>query len=109
SGIAYNATFWNDTKDNARNNDGAVFVYAGSNGGITDLPAWWIAGADADDAASRLGEGMATGDLDGDGIDDLALAAPYSRVGGVNDAGRVIVFAGGSFPANPLTPSLPSL
>jgi hypothetical protein len=48
-----------------------------------------VYGASAED---RLGEGVATGDIDGDGLDDLILPAPFaSNPGGVRDAGRIYV------------------
>ena len=40
---------------------------------------------------SSLGDALATGDFDGDGRDDLAIGISRNDVGGVNQAGQVVV------------------
>jgi hypothetical protein len=42
----------------------------------------------------RFGEGLAAGDFDGDGTDDLAVSVPTENVGAVTDAGSVNVLYG---------------
>ncbi|MEO8275677.1 MAG: FG-GAP repeat protein [Thermoanaerobaculia bacterium] len=42
----------------------------------------------------RFGEVLATGDLDGDGFDELLVGVPSESVGGNGDAGRLFVFYG---------------
>ncbi len=42
-----------------------------------------------------LGESLAVGDFDGDGIDDLAVGIPGKTVQDINDAGTVLVLFGG--------------
>jgi len=42
----------------------------------------------------RFGQAIATGDLDGDGYDDLVIGAPGEDEGSVEDAGRVTVVYG---------------
>jgi hypothetical protein len=43
------------------------------------------------------GDALAAGDFDGNGFADLAIAAPYREVGGVEDAGSVAVLRGALF------------
>jgi hypothetical protein len=43
-----------------------------------------------------FGAALATGDFDGDGFDDLAVAAPGADVGTTEDAGEVVVLYGSS-------------
>ncbi|NUR72034.1 MAG: hypothetical protein HOU81_14545 [Hamadaea sp.] len=52
------------------------------------------------DVGSWFGFAMATGDLNGDGRDDLAVGVPLKKVGSADSAGEVIVLFGG---ANGLT------
>ena len=47
------------------------------------------------EADDRFGFALATGDLDGDGRDDLAIGAPYEDEGAVVDSGIVHVVFGG--------------
>lgn len=61
-----------------------------------------------------FGAAVATGDFDGDGIDDVAVGAPAATVGGQRAAGEVIVLMGGeggvlpySGPGVPLTGTVP--
>jgi hypothetical protein len=70
----------------------AVFDVSGVSGTLSnDAPDVSVLG---DDAADYLGRGLASGDLDGDGREDLLLGAPGDDEGG-NDAGAWYVLAGG--------------
>jgi hypothetical protein len=67
-----------DGPDNARNDAGEVYVVFGSRdlGGVLDLastpPDVTVSGADAED---DLGEAVASGDVNGDGVEDLLIGA----------------------------------
>ena len=79
---------------NSSNQPGGVaYVFAGplSSGDAT------IAAAKIDSAANgdHLGEGVAAGDADGDGIDDVLIGAPWIYVS-ANDDGAVYLLSGGS-------------
>ena len=72
------------------NGRGAAFVYSGANGALIRT----FAGERSGD---RFGERIArAGDLDGDGVADLMIAAPSADNGGFADAGMVYLFSGGS-------------
>ena len=60
------------------------------------------------DAGDRLGQGIVTGDLDGDGYADLAASAPYASAS-YTRAGEVVVVMGGGRVETPTTPTVPSL
>jgi hypothetical protein len=77
---------------------GTVYLLYGADG--------WVAGAGGDiedDAAARirgvkgdwLGSRMSSGDIDGDGLSDLLMSAPYNDQGG-DKAGLLAVFYGDS-------------
>ncbi|MET0693613.1 MAG: hypothetical protein ABWY56_06760 [Propionibacteriaceae bacterium] len=57
---------------------------------VADLPGW---PSDAPD--QRLGDALAAGDVDGDGVDDLVASAPWLNVGAQQRAGGVAVVYGG--------------
>ncbi len=67
---------------------GAVFIYKGAATGLPSAPTWTITG---DTDTAQLGAVMAAGDLDGDGIDDLAIAAPGDDIIEV-DSGAVVLY-----------------
>jgi hypothetical protein len=80
---------------------GALVVMRGSSSGISssnltvltqDSPG--ISG-DAE-AGDRFGAGMAVGDVNGDGVDDLAVGVPGEDAGGGSGQGAVQVLVGGS-------------
>ncbi len=85
--------------DASTSREGRVFVFLGSTlptlgSGYTDpLDADWI--HDGDSSSDLTGRGLLAADLDGDGIDDLVIAAPADEVdGGLNAPGTVAGFLG---------------
>jgi len=97
--------FWADGPDSSRPNAGEAYVMFGSQAWpqTIDLATGGqdviVYGAEADD---RLTEGMAAGDVSGDGTDDLVLAATFG--GGPENrapkAGEVHVILGGQLAAS---------
>lgn len=67
---------------------GAVYVYFGDDGGLRATPDVTING---DIVAGQFGSGLTAIRWDGDGIDDLAVGAPFTDAG----RGGVFVFLGG--------------
>jgi Zn-dependent metalloprotease len=83
---------WNSTT-----NSGAVYVFYGDSDGITEghVQTWavdWL--GIGGESYIGLGSALAAGDFDGDGYDDLAMGAPSVDVGGIVDAGLVLVLDG---------------
>ena len=81
---------------------GRLLVLFGSADGVTVAGARQLTrGADGAPGSpgrgDRFGHALATGDIDRDGFDDLAVGVPGADVGGVADAGLVLVFAGSVF------------
>jgi hypothetical protein len=78
---------------------GAVLLVYGSAAGLDDSALWSqdtpgvIGGAED---ADRFGETLSAGDYDGDGYDDLAVAAPDEDYGSFTDNGVVHVLFGSS-------------
>jgi len=77
---------------------GAVNIFAGSNGGLTaDMNQIWfqdqpgVEGTTED--GDHFGDTLAAGDFDGDGFDDLAVAAPTEDIGNIS-AGALNIFRG---------------
>ncbi len=86
--------------DQGQTDEGAVFVYFGSSGGLgvngAPVNADWS--AQSDQAGANLGSGLAAGRLDGDGDAELVISAlayddPYVDE---PDEGLVLVYGGGS-------------
>jgi hypothetical protein len=84
--------FWAGGPEDSRPMSGEVYAVYGMPGfpqsrDLASSPAdVTVYGAAAED---RLGEGVATGDINGDAIDDLVLPAPFATSpGGAADAGR---------------------
>jgi hypothetical protein len=77
---------------NGQIEEGVVFVYLGSASGLSTTPDWYY---ESDLADARLGAAIAGGDLDGDGIDDLAVGA-IGYEAPPHTGGAVLVFFGNS-------------
>lgn len=71
-------------------NTGAVFVFAGQAGGLAPTPAWQATGVEYED---RVGRGIWTADVTGDGLQDLFVSSYLSDLGGT-DAGAVRMYPG---------------
>jgi hypothetical protein len=90
---------------------GEVYIlYGGDRTGPIDLAATnadvTVYGAASGD---RLGEGVAAGDVNGDGLDDLVLPAPFAvSLGGVKDAGRTYVLTSAPSPQIDLASDMPA-
>lgn len=73
--------------------DGAVFVHLGAAGGLQSSPAWSWTIDDFTAGSARLGASVSpAGDVDGDGFDDIVVAAPAAYAG---FRGRAALFRGG--------------
>ena len=72
---------------------GAVTVLFGTAGGLTTAGTRLILQANPE-AGDRLGAALAAGDLDGDGVAELAAGAPGENVGSAADAGGVELVTG---------------
>jgi lysophospholipase L1-like esterase len=76
---------------------GAVTVLWGSSAGprgATTVHQGTAGVPGVNESGDRFGAALAAGDLDGDGIDDLAVGAPGESFGGRAEVGSVTVFAG---------------
>lgn len=79
---------------------GLVAIYGGALASFGSLAAnaTVVTMADLDPAGGagpgRLGSALATGDLSGDGTDDLAIAAPLATLNGRSGAGRIFLVFG---------------
>ncbi len=77
--------------DNGQLDEGAAFVYYGSQTGLSTAPNWMV---DGDQADARLGWAVSTaGDVNGDGYADVLIGVPYYD-GGQSDEGRAYVYYG---------------
>jgi len=81
------------------NSAGAVNVLYGSSAGLSATgDQVWYEGYNglggAPEAGDRFGHAVAAGDFDRDGYADLAIGLPGEDLGGVNNAGRVVILFG---------------
>ena len=74
--------------DHGQTNEGRAFVYLGSASGLSLTPVWT---GESDDADGTYGRVAGTGDVNGDGYDDLLVGAP-----GYGGKGRAYVYLGSS-------------
>jgi uncharacterized protein (TIGR03382 family) len=65
---------------------GVLYLFPGDPAGLATAPTWTFAGVDE---LEKIGEVLAVGDLNGDGVDDLVVSSEYA-----NDNGTVRVFFG---------------
>lgn len=98
--------FWAGGPGDARTHAGEVYAVFGgpSPAGTVDIAVGQqdvtVYGAAADD---RLGEGVAAGDVNGDGVDDLVIPAPFAAsLTGQPEAGRTYVIYSPSPPSTDL-------
>jgi hypothetical protein len=73
---------------------GMVCPFLGLQGAFMQRPCLFQSGAGVPlEATARFGASVASGDLDGDGRDDVAIGAPGSALGGAAGAGALFVYA----------------
>ncbi|RKH31111.1 VCBS repeat-containing protein [Corallococcus sp. CA041A] len=73
----------------SRPTGGAVFIYKGSASGLPTKPTWVLTG---ETEGALFGDMLAAGDLDGDGIADLAVSSPAADVT-IGDSGAVYLYS----------------
>ena len=73
----------------SRPTGGAVFVYKGTASGLPAKPTWVLTG---ETEGALFGDMLAAGDLDGDGISDLAVSSPGADVT-IGDSGAVYLYS----------------
>lgn len=79
--------------DNGQTNEGGAFLFFGSGSGISNTPDWVVEG---DQQNSRLGYYVGTaGDVNGDGLDDLLVGAPYHANGQANEGAVYLYYGSG--------------
>ncbi|MFH0945785.1 MAG: FG-GAP-like repeat-containing protein [Planctomycetota bacterium] len=75
-------------EDDVFTNEGKAYFYLGSAAGLNN-PEWTATGGVA---SGRFGAGLALGDLDGDGLSDLLVGAPFQDGGPGSDSGLVKLY-----------------
>jgi hypothetical protein len=76
--------------DNGQFDEGQVFLYRGSSGGLAATPAWTF---QSDQESAYMGGGVTAGDVNGDGLSDLLVGDAFYD-GPTLDEGRIWVFLG---------------
>ena len=85
--------------DDADGDEGAAFIFLGSDAGISDTPDWMIVGESEGD---NLGMSVAgAGDVNGDGFDDVLVGSPNASDETYLDVGAAYLYLG-----SPTGPSL---
>ena len=93
SDVVVGAPLWDGA---AGADSGRVQVYLGSASGLAATPSFTFEGPEPSD---QLGWMVANaGDVNGDGLADFLVAAPYEPVDGVFEAGKVYLFLGAATP-----------
>lgn len=78
---------------NVESNEGALFLFYGSEDGLAGEPDWYVEGTQP---YANLGSAVAgLGDVNGDGYDDIAGGAPFWS-GSAEHAGALYVYYGGA-------------
>ena len=83
-------------------NEGIAYLFRGLPSGVETSPTWTLPHPDPA-LGGEFGRDVAVGDLDGDGLADLLIAAPFS-MDGAEEAGSVWVFPGLDGPEPTATP-----
>ena len=73
---------------------GAVFVFHGATAGLTSWAGLTQLGLDINEFGDHFGLALASGDFDGDGIDDLSVGAPGEARGADPASGAVFLYHG---------------
>ena len=94
SDVIVGAPLW----DTATTTDAGRFqVYLGSASGLAATPSFTFEGTDG--AGAYLGWWVANaGDVNGDGLSDVLVSAPYASNGSLSQAGKVYLFLGAATP-----------
>jgi hypothetical protein len=98
-GFADLAAGANGEDTNGMSSAGGLWVLYGGTGGLTATRnQYWTQDSygvrDAAEIGDQFGLGVAAGDFNGDGKDDLAVSLPYESLGSILHAGAVQVFYG---------------
>jgi hypothetical protein len=83
------------------NDQGSVAVFRGGSGGISPAAHWSFT---TGEAYSNLGSAGHAGDVNGDGLSDVVVGAVFADGNGMQDSGKVWVFAGPLTGASGTTP-----
>ena len=77
---------------NLHNNEGAVYMFRGSTGGLSTTPSWIAYGGSA---TATFGSAVAAaGDVNHDGYDDVIVGAPGYDLPGLTNCGAAFVYLG---------------